>query len=428
MIKYLMFRKKAVVLYEEYLQNSKIKEEELKSLQLKRVINIFNHAKKNSKFYNKKYSSFEINTFEDWEKIPITSKEEIRSNTNTILIERNNRKTRKVTTGGSTGVPLTVYHDKSFPDEVLGWRMMNWWGLDPSCDKAIIYRKVRKGIKAFLNAVLWYPTKRIFLDASNMSSKEMKKFLDKLLKIKPPLIQGYVGGVMEFAQFCEKERVKIDFIKAVWVTSSPLSEPNRVFIEKIFNSKVYDQYGCSEVFWLAAECEKQNGLHVFSDFRFIEILNEKGESVKNEEYGDIVITDLTNYVFPLIRYGNGDRGRYLEKNCSCGVTLPLIDKVKGRISDNIKLPGSKVIAGEYLTTVFDDMPDSVKEFQIYQHSDFKIDLICVPTEKENSRDICEKKRKQLEELTENKVPVKLMFVLEIEHNAGKTRFIISEIK
>lgn len=427
-----LFRSSAVKIDEQMSLNSKMSIDELNKVTLEKLKKIFLHAKTNVPYYKRVLQNInddDIKSLKDWEKLPVLEKQDIRNNGEALISDdASAKRLSKVTTGGSTGVPLTLYHDKSFPLEVIGWRVLRWWGIDPSDDIAFIYRKVRTGWRAKINALMWYPTKRVFLDASLMTSESMYIFYQDIARMKPPILQGYVGGVFEFAKYCQKNNLELDFLKTVWVTSAPLSEPSRKLMETVFKAPVYDQYGCSEVFWLAAECRKKEGLHVFSDARYIEILDKNNHQVPIGEYGDIAITDLENYAFPLIRYKNGDRGRYIDHVCSCGLPFPLLDKVKGRVTDVLKFPSGKVIAGDYLTTVFDDFPDAVEEFQVYQYKDYSISLFCVLGSMENAKEICNQKVDSLKRLISDEANVELKIVDKIKHDQGKTRFIISEVK
>ncbi len=431
LVKNNLFRSSAVKIDEQMSLNSKLPIDELNEVTLAKLKKIFLHAKRNVPYYKRIFQNIndDIKSLKDWEKLPVLEKQNIRENSEALISDDTpTKRLNKVTTGGSTGVPLTLYQDKSFPLEVIGWRVLRWWGIDPSDDIAFIYRKVRTGWRAKINALMWYPTRRVFLDASLMTSESMHAFYKDIAHIKPPILQGYVGGIFEFAKYCQKKNLELDFLKAVWVTSAPLSEPSRKLMETVFNAPVYDQYGCSEVYWLAAECSKKEGLHIFSDVRYIEILDDDNLQVPIGEYGDIAITDLENFSFPLIRYKNGDRGRYLDHKCSCGLPFPLIDKVKGRVTDVLKFPSGKVISGDYLTTLFDDFPNAVEEFQVYQYKNYSINLFCVLGGMDNAQDICNQKVDNLKKLISDEVHVDLKIVDKIKHDQGKTRFIISEIK
>ena len=73
-----------------------------------------------------------------------------------------------------------------------------------------------------------------------------------------------------------------------------------------------DEYRGSETLWMAGECRLQTGLHVFADARKIEVVDDEGRSLPAGEVGDIVVTDLANRVFPIVRYRLGDRGSLME--------------------------------------------------------------------------------------------------------------------
>lgn len=431
-LKNIIFRAGTIKMSHQLSINTELTVDELDKVTLEKLKKIFLHTQANVAYYKRAFQNIDANdikSLKDWEKLPVLRKQDIRDNVDNLIADDiSMKRLSKVTTGGSTGVPLTVYHDKNFSLEVIGWRVLKWWNRDPSDDIAFIYRKMRTGWRAKINSLMWYPTKRLFLDASLMTAESMHTFYKEIARIKPPILQGYVGGVFEFAKFCQKNNLELDFLKAVWVTAAPLSEPSRKLMETVFKAPVYDQYGCGEVYWLAAECSKKEGLHVFSDVRYIEILDDNNFQVPIGEYGDITITDLENFAFPLIRYKNGDRGRYIDHRCTCGLPFPLMDKVKGRVTDVIKFPSGKIIAGDYLTTIFDDFPDAVQEFQVYQQKDYSISLICVLGAMNNANEICNQKVDSLKKLISGEVDINLKIVDEIKHDQGKTRFVISEVK
>ncbi|MGE0090528.1 MAG: phenylacetate--CoA ligase family protein [Bacteroidales bacterium] len=430
-LKNYIFRHSTIDIAKKSIHLKKLDHDSKKQFSNRKMFDIFDYAKKNSSFYAKKYMRVEINqnfTTNDWENIPILEKNEIRENQESMICAKK-RNLKKITTGGSTGAPLVVYHDKRFCDEVIGWEILKSWGLSPSCNKAFIFRITRKSlIKKILNFIIWYPTRRCFLNAAEITDSSMAEFACQLNTLKPPLLQGYIGGIMEFAKYCERQNLIFDFIKVIWSTSSPLSKSNKKYLESTLKAKVYDQYGTSEIFWIAAECKNQIGLHVHDEYRFVEIVDDKGKNVDTGVYGDIVVTDLYNYAFPLIRYRIGDRGRYLDYKCDCGIDSPILDTIKGRTTDNLKLPSGRTVSGEFLTTIFDDKPDAVKGFQIYQHSNYNIDLNCILGNGEKSKEICNQKKIYIEGLLDHEVSVNIKYLQKIDHYAGKTKYIISDIK
>jgi len=411
--------------------NEKMTSTELKALQLKKLKKLFVYVKNNVPYYQEKFKDIEIediNTLKDWEKLPVLTKEDIRNNTEDLKASHlPNNRFSSIQTGGSTGKPLTLYHDKNFPFETVSWRVLKWWDITPYDNMAFIQRREVSGISGAINKLLWYPTQRVFLNVSTMTEENMYTFYIQLLKKKPLMLQGYVAGVFEFAKFCQKNSLNIDFLKAIWVTAAPLPESSRTFMEGVLHAPVYDQYGCAEVFWISAECKKRESMHVLADIRYLEVLDNTYTSVATEVYGDITITDLENYAFPLIRYKNGDRGRYLNQTCSCGLSFPIIDKIDGRVSDILEFKSGKVIPAHHLVSLFDSNPKAIKDFQVFQHKNHSLTLFCVLPYPDSTGTICEQKVDYLKKLTDYEVPVSLEIVDYIGHDDGKTRFIVSEV-
>ena len=81
--------------------------------------------------------------------------------------------------------------------------------------------------------------------------------------------------------------------------------------------------------------------------------------------GRILVTDLTNFAMPFIRYETGDVGVWADNPCACGRPFPLLAEVLGRTSDFIVTPAGKLIHGEFFTHLFYDAPE-VANFRVHQ--------------------------------------------------------------
>jgi phenylacetate-CoA ligase len=261
-----------------------------------------------------------------------------------------------------------------------------------------------------------------------MTTDNMLEFIKECRVKKPPLLQGYVGALYHLAQYIDENNIDAWRPHAIWGTSSPIKEPQRALIEKVFKAPYYDQYGSCEVTWISAQCEKQEGLHINHEGRFVEFVDDNNNEKPTGETGKILITDLDNYAFPLIRYENGDLGRRIDSPCSCGRALPLMDKVQGRISENVYLPNGTVLSGEYLTTIFDDYAEQINQFQVKQEEDYSLHIYYVPnTAAYGDINIEKKLRNVFKEKTQQTVPVHFHSVNSIADDRGKLRFIISKV-
>lgn len=434
--KYGLVKPSARNYYKEVVRNQFLAVEELEQLNWERTKSLLEYAYANVPYYSETFVGIGLNPNditkpEHYEQVPVLTRQLLRDNFSKLVSKEARPSDLRIsTTGGSTGEPVKVYHQKNVVRDAMGWRMLSWWNLPPDCNWASIYRDTKTDIRSrLLDRIFWWPTNKVLLNASRYKQEDIEKFIISFNKIKPPLLHGYVGAMEHIAQYILDNDIKMAPPVAIWTTSAPLTKVQEVKISKAFGAPVYDQYGCCEVYWLAAECPCKQGLHIFHDVKKIEFLDGAYKAVVTGELGDIAVTDLENNFFPLIRYINGDRGRLLPDKCNCDVNLPLMDKVKGRISDRLPLPSGASINGEYLTTLFDDFPDVVNQFQVIQKSDYSITINYVANpDKQNSKSYLDKIKQGLVNNIDREVPVYLNQVDSIKPVNGKLRFVVSEVK
>lgn len=433
--KYRLYDRQAIEYFAWLNRNQFLSRDELDTINWSKRQAIVVHAYESIPFYRKWFDQHgihpdDLKTVSEWQQMPILTKKILREHfSDLVWSESRPRDRRLATTGGSTGVPLKLFHDKRHPMAALGWRMLGWWGVSPDSNAAFVYRLTRQSSRSqLLNAMLWWPTKRIWLDASHVTNEAIEAFMVKYNKLRPRILQGYAGAIVHLARHLSAARQHPYRPQAVWVTASPLSRPDRLMIESAFSTPVYDQYGCGEVFWIAAECKRQHGLHVFSDARHVEIVDADGRPCPANTEGQVIVTDLENKVFPLIRYQNDDYAALWDVGCDCGVNLPLMSPIKGRVTDRVILPDGSSISGEFLTTIFDDYPDLVQAFQILQHADMSLKLRVVLdiTTQENEKSLT-RIADSLRQKTGGQVPVTVERLDAIPHNRGKLQYVISQV-
>lgn len=432
--KNVLFRKDACKQYKESINNEKKNIQFIKSLNWEKRKAFVHYAYENIPFYKSFYNkvSFHpsmLSQESDWDKIPILEKKHIKEHLEDILNPHTPKRFIGTTsTGGSTGIPLKIYTDKRFHTEILGWRAFKWWGVSPAANVGIIHRRVpTQFIPKLKNRLLWWPTKRAYLNASYITDDDLNKFANEIIDKKIVWLQGYVGGLERLANYIIDNNIKITTLKLVWSTSAPLFIHIRKKLELAFNCKIMNQYGCCEVGNIAIQCPYSENLHINYDYVHVDIINSNNQSVIDEE-GDILITNLESHAFPLIKYRLGDRGTILSQTCSCGNSLPLIKTIKGRISDAIYTPAGEFVDGNYLTTLFDEYPEYFNQFQIYQKSDYSIIIRINPITNDNKTQLVISNIKaNLEYKINHSLPITIEIVDRINDDQGKIRYIISEI-
>jgi len=99
---------------------------------------------------------------------------------------------------------------------------------------------------------------------------------------------------------------------------------------------IFDIYGLTELYGpgTGLDCSRHNGIHYWADHFIFEILDpETLKPVPYGQQGELVVTTLSKEGSPLIRYRTHDVTRLFNQKCSCGVPLPMHDRILGRTDD-----------------------------------------------------------------------------------------------
>jgi len=400
---------------------------------------VVSHAYENCPFYRKKYDAVgfhpsDLKRPDDFARLPIIKKADVRENIEQ-MVAKGVAETRLVKkfTGGSTGVPVMLFHDKenALKMGALHFRTIGAWGLKQGIKTAHIWglNPLNEGM-VYTRQSAWkrFISNYVLLDAFTMTREKMAGFHQLMRRFRPDLIISYTSAMTAFARHVEENGGAGFCPKAIWLTSEPIHDFQKEVIERVFNSKVYNQYGAVEVFFYAAECRERNGLHINADMRTIEVVDAQDRPVPPGSVGRVVVTDLENYAAPLIRYQNEDMAAVLDRKCACGRGLPLMSEVTGRIYDMFVLPDGSQIYGHRFTTFFYEHVDEVSNFQVHQtHKDRAVVRI-VPTERCDNGDIAALVDKRFKEYTGGQMQFEIFFVDEIAKEAsGKYRFAKSDV-
>lgn len=409
--------------------------EELKKWQLEKMSALLAHARANSPFYGKRLSGMRLplKDIRQIEEIPVLTKKDIRENAGAIKC-RNISEKRLVpaNTGGSTGEPMRYFSDRV----ALGWRRAlvlrsgEWAGIglgEKNIQMTGSHYEYTKQKNAINRMKLWLVNGK-GMSVAYVNDSVWNDYLKEVIRWKPASIWGYAGAIYSFARFIEADKPGEDFsyIKAIITSSETLQPYQREVINKVFgHGKVFDHYGSSE-FYAAAECRYHNGYHINEDTLKLEIVDGSGKTKAPGETGRVILTDYYNYAFPFIRYEIGDVGALADpKGCPCGVRLPKLEKLEGRIADMIVLPDRMLTAPNF-TNIFRPL-EGVEEYQILQSSASDIVVNIVRNSNfnsDNERHI----RYSLEKILGSVNKYKINYVEYIDvPRSGKRRYVISEV-
>ncbi len=131
--------------------------------------------------------------------------------------------------------------------------------------------------------------------------------------------------------------------------AEPWSDSMRQYIEENSPIRAYDIYGLSEITGpgVGIECSEQNGLHIFEDHFYPEIIDPvSGEPLPDGQEGELVLTTLSKRAMPLIRYRTRDITRLYSEPCACGRTIRRIARIGRRSDDMIIIRGVNVFPSQ----------------------------------------------------------------------------------
>ncbi|KAF5436607.1 phenylacetate-CoA ligase [Candidatus Methanophagaceae archaeon] len=170
-------------------------------------------------------------------------------------------------------------------------------------------------------------------------------------------------------------------LKAGLFGAEPWSDEARRRIEESTGIKAYDVYGTSEMSGpLCSECHLQNGIHIWADLFLIETVDPKtGEQVAEGERGELVVTTLDKWAFPLIRYRIGDLTIVNNEPCECGRTHPRIMRILGRTDDMIIVRGINVFPSQ-VESVLMKIPEIGDNYMIIVDRKGPLDVMTVKVE------------------------------------------------
>lgn len=401
----------------------------IKEYQEIRVKRLLEHAFNNSQFYRELYSAHgvspkDFSSLGDLKKFPTVSKQDIVESSGKIATDqaRSYFVTHK-TTGGSTGRAVTVTKNaKALAHErAVTWRSYEWAGISVGDPQARFWGVPLKQLNQVKHKLVDIIANRRRFSAFAISDENFAKFHAELRSFKPAYLYGYASIVDAYAHFLDKNSLSVPrSAKCVITTSEVLTDQLRTSIEKKTGLRVFNEYGCGEVGSIAHECE-QGSLHVMDDNLVVNISTTDSK----EESGELIVTDLHNYAFPLINYEVGDYGTLTDHQCKCGRNLSILDKIHGRAYDILETDTGEKVHPEYVMYIFEELKAKIKtitQFQVIQNENNSITVNLVTERLPDFGETLINER--IKSKFGNSVTIKINYVSKIPREAsGKMRLV-----
>ncbi len=306
-------------------------------------------------FYKKKFGQVnikpeDIKTLEDIQKIPFTTKYELRETYPYGLVAADMEEIVELhASSGTTGTPVVdAYTEKDI--DIWSDSMARTLAMAGATHKDIIQNAFGYGL--FTGGLgVHYGARRIGAHIVPISAGNTQRQISVMRDFGTSLLTCTPSYSLYLAEAAKE--MGIDFkklkLKAGCFGAEPWSNDMRNEIEEKLNISAHDIYGLTEIIGpgVAAECEAKNGLHINEDYFYPEIINsETGEVLPEGEKGELVFTTLTRTGTPLLRYRTRDITYLFREKCRCGRTTVKMHRLYGRNDDMMIIRGVNVFPSQ----------------------------------------------------------------------------------
>jgi phenylacetate-CoA ligase len=361
---------------------------QLSELQLTRLKDTVKRCEEMVPFYRMKLREREISwkdikSLDDIEKLPFTTKDDLRENYPFGMFAVPTRDIVRIhASSGTTGIPTVVGYTRRDIDvwAELVARCLSACNADSSDIIQVAY-----GYGLFTGGLgLHYGVEKMGASVIPISGGNTKRQIRMMADLGATVLcctPSYALFMAETAQ-----EMDIDFkelkLKSGVFGAEPWSDRMRDKIERLLNLSAFDIYGLSEVMGpgVSIECEYKNGLHIFED-AFIAETIDPGTQKKTAvgEQGELVFTTINKHGMPLIRYRTRDITTLSDDACPCGRTHVRMQRVRGRSDDMLIIRGVNVFPSQ-IETVLMQIEGISPHYQIIVEREAGLDMLEVQVE------------------------------------------------
>jgi phenylacetate-CoA ligase len=383
----------------------------------KRLKYIMEYAVENTSFYAKYAGATRLEEF------PVMNKKLLNENYDDVIVHAfDGVKTHKMHTSGSTGIPFTVVQnlakrERHIADLKYFGALAGYADHDPMC---YLRAKPTATPEEQERDNIWQ------LDICNLSEKNLTDYYHVMVEKNCTALIAYPSTLETAVDFWSKTFVNDSSIKTIISTSETLTDEVKNKLKDFFGDDVgiYARYSNTEQGILGQETDVSGHYKLNWASYYFEILKlESDEKAQPGEMGRIVITDLYNEAFPLIRYDTGDVAR-MSQDMDGG--LPIFTDLYGRRMDLVYDMNGEVVSPFLLCRTM-RLSHGIEQWQFIQESKdtYTLKITANTDDKPN----VEKEVKEFKRTLGEKANINVEYVENIPvMNSLKRKLIVSNLK
>jgi phenylacetate-CoA ligase len=368
----------------EALSRDRWDEPTWRSFHEERLRHLLGRAARSVPYYREHWARRDHDEMDDLQQWPVIPTAAMRRDPRSFLADDvDARRMMAVATSGTSGGNLTTWRSRR---ATRAWyalfeaRWRRWNGIDRSTRWAILGgQSIVPSQQTKPPFWVWNATMRqLYLSGAHLRHEHVGAYVEAMRRYRVRYLYGYPSALAWLASMIRDAGIPSPQLEVALTFGEPLLEHQRSIISAVFGGPARNTYGMVEMVGGASECAEGH-LHVWSDAGVLEVLDDSGAAVPPGTVGRLVWTGLINDDMPFIRYAIGDRGALASSYPavpSCGITLPILDRIEGRDIDGlVASSGARVFA---VTPVLRELP--IREAQIIQTARDHVEVLLVPEE------------------------------------------------
>ncbi len=325
---------------------------EIKKFQEQKLQELLTYLETHSPFYQRLFKENNINisdiqTLEDLQKIPTTTKNDIQQNNDDFFCITPDKIVDYSTTSGTLGDPVTF----GLSDNDLE-RLAYNEAISFACagiQKGDVVQMITTIDKRFMAGLAYFlGLRKMGASVVRMGPGIPELQWDSIFRYKPKYLITVPSFLLKMIDYAGKHGIDYKNSSVYGAVCIGESIKNQDFTDNILSQKIkekwdiklFSTYASTEMSTAFTECEEQIGGHQHPELIITEILDDEGNLVKEGESGELTITTLGVEAIPLLRFKTGDIVKAHYEPCKCGRNTMRLGPVVGRKQQMIKYKGT----------------------------------------------------------------------------------------
>ncbi|MBU3023523.1 phenylacetate--CoA ligase family protein [Aestuariibacter sp. A3R04] len=286
------------------------------------------------------------------------------------------------TTSGTTGTPQPLLFGPKSREiqSLLVGRSYRFMGLKPAATVQSCYGHGMINGGHYIREAVTHYTNAIFLSAGTGVETRSVQQVNLMKSFGSNVLVGFVDYIKRLSDVAREEGITPGEDIHIDMIIGHLGMESREAIAQAWGSathqpELFDWYGVGDTGCIAAEGPDHDGMHVWEDAQFLEVLDpDTNESVADGEKGNMVVTCLyKDDVYPIIRFNTHDITEVIPTPNTTGLPFKRIRGFMGRSDNMVKLRGINIYP-QGIGPMMDEREEFLGEF------------ICRAVRDENGRD------------------------------------------